>query len=340
MAILDLILQYVVLILVVVGLVLLARSPQIQVAFRQALDLVWRKKYLWFIGALAGLGAYGGEANFFARKIDSASLFDDLLSALRDSVIQGQAQRIWDIVRNAFSSAPMQMSAILIGILALFVLVLWLVLISQGALTRIAVRFAEKKPASFFDGVATSSARLWDIFRLSLIFFLIGWGVWVVVAGLPSIISIVSGNDAWRAVAKAGSYVSLVVGVINLFLLHYAFVEMFIGERVGAVPAIARAWAVLRRNFLFSIEIALSLFVANIIALVVIAAVLVFFVFPGNLTNLVVDVVVLFILLGFLTSFSYGVTASLYLRMREQTPVGKLGQWTEKIVNLSKKSST
>ena len=338
MYVINLILQYLLVILFVIGVIVVARSQTIQGVLKNGLQVLWKKKILWFIGAFAGLATYGGEANFFANRLDAVSSLTSLINALQDAVVKSQAQQVWTVIRRVFASAPGLMSMWILGALLVAAAIIWIVLMSQGALTRIVGRFMQQQPSSFFDGVATASKRFWDIVKVTIIFFLIGWGIWFLVTGLPAILFFVTKNTAWQSVAQIGAYVSVVVSAVNLFLLQYAFLEMLAWDQ-PAVASIRKAWSIFREHTLISIELALALFIVNLIVLIQVAAVLVVFVFPGDVRSLVFDILVMFFELGLLTTFSYGATAALYLQMRQGRPVGMLSAWTEKIVNMANKSS-
>lgn len=338
MNVLNLILQYLLVILFVVGVIVVIRSKIIQGVLKNGIQVVWKKKYLWFIAAFAGLATYGGEANFFANRLDAVSSFTSLINAINDAVVKSQAQHVWTVVKRVYSSAPGLMSMWVLGALLFVMAIVWIILMSQGALTRIVGRFMHEQSASFFDGVATAGKRFWDIVKVTVIFFLIGWGFWLLVTGLPAILYFATKNDAWKSVAQIGAYFSVVVSAVNLFLLQYAFLEMLVWDE-PAIIAIRKAWGIFREHTLLSIELALALFIVNLVVLVQVAAVLVVFVFPGNIPTLVFDILVLFLELGLLTTFSYGATAALYIQMRQGHPVGMLSTWTEKIVNMANKRS-
>lgn len=340
MNILNLFFQYLALLLVVIGFIVVFRSRLIQQVLRQGLELMAHKKYLWFIAAFAGLATYGGEVNFFTNRLDSAKLFGDLISSLQDNFVQGQAKIIWSIFLRVFKGSPVSMLAYIVGFLAFAMLILWTMVMSQGVLTRIAGRFIQKKQTSLLDGIATASRYFWDLCKVSIIFLLIGWGVWLLIAGLPTVLFLSTDRTAWQFVAQIGSYVSLFVSALSLFLLQYSVVELVVMEQSGAVPAIRRAWAILQRNMLLAIELALGLFIVNMISLVIFASVMVFFIFPDSIPKLVADIVILFLQLGLLTTVSYGATVALYLQMQQRQQSGMLGGWTEKIVNLAAKKPT
>ena len=337
---LNTIFQWIAFLLLAAGFYIVYRSTIIKSVLREGFELMAHKKYLWFIAAFAGLATYGGEVNFFMNRLDGTKVFSSFITSLQDSFVQGQAKTIWNIFVRVYKDAPMTMSAYVVGTIAFFLLMLWVIIMSQGILTRIAGRFAQKKQVSLFDAIRVTSVYFWDICKVSVMFLLLGGGVWVIVAGGPAILFTLTKNNGWEVMAQLGAYISLFVSAIGLFLLQYAIVELVVMEQPGAVGAIRRAWHILRRNLLLSIELSLGLFIVNMISLIVFAAVVVFFVFPESIQNLTADVLILFVQLGALTTISYGATVSLYMQMQQRQPGGVLSGWTEKIVNLAPKRPT
>lgn len=337
MNILNIFFQYLAVLLVVIGFIVVYRSRLIQQVLRQGISLMLHKKYLWFIAAFAGLATYGGEVNFFTNRLDSAKLFGDLINSLQDNFVQGQAKIIWSIFLRVFKGSPVSMLAYVVGFLAFIMLILWTMVMSQGILTRIAGRFVQKKQASLLDGIAMASRYFWDLCKVSIIFLLVGWGVWMLIAGLPTILFLTTDKVAWQFVAQVGSYASLFISAMSLFLLQYSVIELVVMEQPGAVAAIRRAWAILQKNVLLVVELALGVFIVNMVSLIVFASVMVFFIFPDNIPKLVADVVILFVQLGLLTTVSYGATVALYIQMQQRQQNGMLSGWTEKIVNLATK---
>lgn len=337
---LNIIFQWISFILIIIGVIVVSRSVVIKQVLREGFELMVHKKYLWFIAAFAGLATYGGEVNFFTNRLDGTKVFSEFVTSLQDSFVQGQAKTIWDIFVRVYKSSPMTMTAVAIGVIAFLLLVLWVVIMSQGILTRIAGRFAQKKNVSLFDAISMTSKYFWDICKVSLIFILIGWGTWLIVAGLPAVGFYITKNSGWEVVAQLGAYISLVVSAVGLFILQYAIVELVVLEQPGAVGAIRRAWHIFRKNTLLVIELSLGLFIVNMVSLIIFAAVLVFFVFPDTVGKLVITVLALFIQLGMLTTVSYGAMVSLYVQMQQRQPGGVLSGWTEKIVNLAPKRPT
>lgn len=319
---------------VVLGLILLFSAKSLRPYLLNGIKAIWQKKYLWFLGIFAGLAAYGGEVNFLARKIFDISSFRDIIIAIRDAVAEGQTNEITTLLRNGFQSAPGLMISYALLILLIIALIYWLIIIAQGAVMRITGRMAMAQPTSFIDGISTSSGKFWEQVKVVIIFLLIGWGAWLVLAGLPTLIYFLTRSDPWTVVAQIGSYASLVVSFVNLFLIQYATAAVLLSDK-RAVEAIVMAWNLFRRNTLITVELALVLFAANLVVLVLVASLLTFFFPLPTLPGFVTTLIILLIELGFMSAFSYSATVQLFVQLQKAAPESKLGQWTERIVNLA-----
>ena len=77
------------------------------------------------------------------------------------------------------------------------------------------------------------------------------------------------------------------------------------------------------------------LFAANLIVLVVVASLLTFFFPTPTPTGFYITMGVLVLELGVMSAWTYAATNGLFVWLLKDSPVGKLGQWTEKIVNLT-----
>lgn len=339
MHIVNIILQFLAAALIVLGIVLLFSAKTLRPLLRQAWQIVWKKKYLWFVGIFAGFVAYGGEVNFLVRKVLDVASFREVITAIRDVVSNGQADNLLTLLRQGFSSSPFLIISYIFLALLMVAIVYWLIIISQGAIMRLTGRMAMNQPTSFADAISTASGKLWELVKVAVIFLLVGWGAWLILAGLPTMIYFLSGQGAWANVAELGSYASMLVSFVNLFLIQYATAAIVLLDK-SAVDAIVLAWHIFRRNYLITFELALVLFAANLIILVLVAALLTFFFPTPTPTGFYITVAVLVVELGVMSAWSYAATNGLFVWLLKDTPVGKLGQWTEKIVNLATAKKT
>ncbi len=332
--ILDIVIEWVAFGLVILGIVLLFASKTIRPYLRQGLQIMWSKKYLWFVGIFAGITAYGGEVNFLMQKVYDVASFRDYIAAIREVVVKGEAHDFLNLLRQGYANSPWILTGYVAIIILLIALIYWLVIISQGLIMRLAGRIVAGESGTFIDAVSTTAGKFWSLLKVAIMFLLIGWAAWLVLVGLPTMIYFLTGASAWTGVAQVGSYISLVISFFNLFLLQYATATVVLYSK-QPVDAVVHAWRIFRRNILLTFELALGLFAANLITTFVLAAVLAFVFQVQTMTTFISMLVILILQLGLSSAFSFASTTALFVHLQNNSPESKLGQWTEKIVNLA-----
>lgn len=324
---------------VVLGFIILFSAKSLRPFLLAGWDVVRKRKELWLIGIFGGLAAYGGEVNFLARRIYDISNFRAFVTAVRDVVVQGEADEFFRLAKEAFSTAPMTIVMWVLLLLLLAAVIYWLIVVSQGIIIRIAGRLAQNQPTSFIDGVSVASRRFWDMVKIAVIFLLIGWGAWLIVVGIPTMIFFLSNGKFWADLGEIGSYVALIVSFVNLFLVQFAYAASILYDK-PAVEAIVHAWRLFRRNVFVTIELSLGLFTVNLLVLVIVAAVLSFFFPVPSPAGFYTIIAVLIFQLGVVSVFTYGATVALFVKLQNASPESKLGQWTQRIVNLATPKKT
>jgi len=319
---------------VVLGFIILFTAKSLRPYLLVGWEVVRKRKELWLIGIFGGLAAYGGEVNFLARRIYDISNFRAFVTAIREVVVEGQADEFIQLGKDAFASAPMTLIFWTILLLLIVAVVYWLIVMSQGVIIRIAGRIAQGQPTSFIDGVSMASRRFWDMIKIAIIFLLIGWGAWLIVVGIPTMIFFLSDGKFWADLGEFGSYVALIISFVNLFLVQFAYAASLLYDK-PAVEAIGHAWRLFRRNVFVTIELSLGLFAVNLIVLVLVAAVLSFFFPVPSPAGFYTIIAVLIFQLGIVSVFTYAATMALFVKLQNASPESKLGQWTQRIVNLA-----
>lgn len=302
--------------------------------FQRALEIVWRKKYLWFLGFFAGLVAHGGEPDLLFRPTSSLTTVRDYLTGLRDATQSGDWDRFVDSLRDFVASYPLNtIGIVLVGII-LFVTILWLVIVSQSAIVTVVGRTFQKKLATLFDGLAAGAAAFWPVVTINVLAKLLTWSLWVIVFGIPAIVFLISGTTAWSLIASIGSLVvTLPVAIGISFLTKYA-INGIVLQGLDPVSAIRHGWNLFKANWLMSMEIAVLVFLVNIAVVYVVAGVAVLTVQSiTSWTELSILLVALGFVYAFVSVFSYSVWTIAYLKFLEGTPESAIGRWTSRLVS-------
>lgn len=302
---------------------------------QQALTMIWRKKYLWWLGLFAGLATYGGEINFLLNKYDTVARFRKILSAIRNLFFEGQAQVFLQQLHRVWTTDAGRLLAYLAVAVLLVVFIFWLMLVSQGALIRITGRVNQKKATSFLDGIATSSGKFWTLVQLNIMAALLGWGLLVLLAGVPAAIYLINGLPAWSLVAHITTIVSVVVSAMIAFLVQYATAGIVLRDQTLMV-AIIQSWRLFRQNLLVSVEMAVIIFLLNLATLFVVLGVTVLLVSPFSVAGLLTILIIIAIEYAIMSAFSFAAWTITYLRLVEGSAESKIGRWTTQLVNFTK----
>lgn len=301
---------------------------------QQALSIIWRKKYLWFLGLFAGLVAHGGEPDLLFRSTNSITWLQDNVTALRDVVQSGDADQFFRQLQSFFTTYPANAIGFVGAILLTLIAIFWLVIVSQAALVRIIGRTAEKKPTSMFEGLAAGAGRFWPLVGVNVITKLFTWALWIILAGLPAIAFFVTGDRAWVITFSVGSLlVTLPLSMIASFLTKYA-IAFVVLEEANVVDSLRRAWRLFRTNWLVSIELAILVYVINLAAAIVVASVtLLFFQTLTSFTEFFALLFVLAVVHSFVSTFSYAAWTVTFQKLLLGKGESKIGAWTTRLTN-------
>jgi len=302
---------------------------------QQALDLIWRKKFLWWLGFFAGLATYNGQADFLFKNINAVDSMQQYLVAVRDVVKSGQADSFFHLIRDFFVSQPAIAFSYLFLIILIALIILWLIIVSQAALVRIVGRSVEKKTSGIFDGLAVAGERFWPLFTINVIAKLFTWGLWVLLAGIPAIIYYLNGTFAWAVTMSIGWFlISVPLSIVISFLILYSSAYIIL-QGLPPLPAIRQAWKLFKDNWLVTLEIAGLIYLFNIVVSFIVTAVAFYTIQPYSWTGLGLLLFVLALELSFLSAFSYTAWTIVFQKLQTGRPESKIGQWTTRLVNLA-----
>ena len=302
---------------------------------QRALEIIWRKKFLWFLGFFAGLATYGGEINFLISNINSIDVPQRIVGGLRDAAAKGQIDNFFDQLRLVFRLYPGQAFGFVVLLLLIAAAIIFFVIISQAAIMRIVGRTAEKKAGSLFDGLANGASKFWSLFNVNLISRLFVVALAVIFAGIPGIVYYLNGNFGWAVTMSISWFIIFVpVSLVVSLLTQYAIAYISLEDQT-APQAMRNGWKLFRENWLVSLEMAFVIFAFNLLVVVMITALALFAVSPYTLRGFLFLMGVLSLELGFLSAFTYASWTILFQRLQEGRQESKLGAWTSRLVNFA-----
>lgn len=233
---------------------------------KQALDITWKSKYLWFFGLFAALLGNGGEYEILFRAL-AGNFNNDFFAGFRAIAQTGVFSM--QGLRNLADLLVTQPLSVIISILvlviflALFAFVIWLVNVSQAALVNNTLSKIDNKKVSFREALDSGISKFWPVFGFNFISKLI------TIASLAVISFIVLlGNNL-------GSAMSIIIYtfVVLLFIpiaMSFSFIVKYgIGYTVINDVKFAEAFQsglnLFKKNWLISLEMAFILYFLNIV---------------------------------------------------------------------------
>jgi len=243
--------------------------------YRQALShgwkLAWNHTWLWPLGLFAALLGQMGLIELFTKLQLGANNF-----AL-SSIFLGIRRAGGEGLGLTLSSVP-EIAWLLVSLFALLLGLVFVAVVSQGALVSITARSTKSKKlpdigTSWHVGVKHG----WRVFFINVLKKLAMWGLAVVIGWATANVFLdPSGGDLWMFVAifLLASLVGLVLSFLAIYAIGYVVVEEY-----GFVDAVSAAWHLFTDHWLVSLEVGLIVLVFNaLLALVGVFGVFVFFI--------------------------------------------------------------
>ncbi|MDP2709347.1 MAG: hypothetical protein Q8O93_04900 [bacterium] len=241
---------------------------------KQSWQLTWRNKYLWIFGVFAALLGNGGELEILFNNIGAnpgQALFPSWHRAIPSGLFSGQTlSNIGLLLKQDTFNIILLLLACLI-MLAVFIFLVWLVVVSQAALVNNSAALINQKKVAFKDGLNAGILNFWPVLALNII---LKAAVYILMAliALPLILS--GGNFAANIFYAVALVIMVPVAIVMSFIMKYAIAYVVINGS-GIFEAIKRSWLLFGRNWLISFEMAVILFLINLLAgLVIILVVL------------------------------------------------------------------
>jgi len=245
---------------------------------KQAIDITWKSKYLWFFGLFAALLGNGGEYEILYRAL-AGNFSEDFFGGFRQIASTGIFST--QGLRNLADLLVTQPISVIIAILvlliflALFAFMLWLVNVSQAAMVNNTLAKIDNKKVTFREALDSGMSKFWPVFGFNLVSKMIT----IVSLSVISLIIILGNN--MRSVMSTIVYVFVVILFIPIAMSFSFIVKYGIGYAVISnekfLAAFQSGWNLFKKNWLISLEMAFILYIINIIiALLFIVVVLVF----------------------------------------------------------------
>ena len=310
---------------------------------KQALNLSWKNKYLWFFGLFASLTIAGGtiESQFITQSFGegvTGSSFAGLESILNAAGIFGA---IFIGIPALFSQniiVILNSITIIILIVALAAAIIWLAISSQAAIVKATKKLLNSKKKiqslEFRESLSEGSKKFWPVLLLNiLIRFLITIAFFI--SSLPLLLMIIS-DSYFFVILYTILFVIFVPVALSLSLIVKYAISYCILEDEPFIKALEKGYDLFKKNWLISLEVGVLLFLITLLSSFVLLVLLTIFVFPlfaaGAIFSyfwlIALTVLIAFIVVitfgSLLTTFQISSWTNLYLHLKANKGRAKL----------------
>ncbi|HRY63114.1 MAG TPA: hypothetical protein P5267_00690, partial [Patescibacteria group bacterium] len=229
-------------------------EPTYRPILKRAWQIAWRFKYLWFFGLFAALLGTGGMYNI-NFSVDEASNQGNWLMSLKGFLSGESATGLtWD---KLVANMNIWIVVLFLMLLLAGLFLLWLSVVSQGALIYGVKEANQGRTLLFGQAFAKGREKFWSLLALNLVMGLIALAILMIVT-LPFLILVFKPQYATTAASLfiAASFMVMVpLGVVISFVIRYSL--FFIVNKDRSIKAaISEGWRMFKRNWLPSAEMA------------------------------------------------------------------------------------
>jgi hypothetical protein len=230
---------------------------------KQAWQLTWHNKYLWWFGIFAALLGNGGELEILFNNIGNdpkQALFPAWQNIASTGVFRiSTLNNIINLFRQDFLNMILVLIISLI-VLAIILFIVWLVIVSQAAIVNNASLVISDKKNTFRDGMDSGVLNFWPILILNILIKAVIYALLIIIS-LPMIFY--QGNTSANIFYILSLMIIVPIAIVLSFVMKYAIAYVVINKlKVG--QALKQSWRLFRKNWLISFEMAVILFFINL----------------------------------------------------------------------------
>ncbi|MFA5318556.1 MAG: hypothetical protein WC323_03740 [Patescibacteria group bacterium] len=244
-------------------------------------QIILHNRYLWFFGLFAAFLSNSGVYKSLYGDT-SNNIVDDWLAlketgifsfSIFSKIIEAGQEDLWGLLLRL---------SVLAVVFLLAVFILWLSIVSKGALVNNIAQMNFKKPADFRGGMKSGRKNFWPVF-----FFKVGEKIVVVIFLLAALLFVLLTSSYAENSAMLWFYYSFLailffITFLVSLVINYGIASQIIkGTRF--VDSLQTGFKMLKNNLLNSVEAGIVIFIVNFIlsfaALVIISAIAIPFIF-------------------------------------------------------------
>lgn len=242
--------------------------------FKKAWRISWRNKSLWFFGLFASIVSFGAELKIFSRALSQDSglkVINNIGLFIKTGIFSRQALENISFLLKTETKSMIFIFLILLVILALVIFFIWLATTSQISIMN-SVKKIEKEgeqKIKIKGQIKKANKKFWPVFLMNALTWLVINGVTLLISLL--LVVIIIQNKTYLTILYGLLFIIFIPIILFIsFIIKYAIAYIVIdGKKVSS--ALKKAWALFRKNWLISIEVAISLFFINLLIILLIS---------------------------------------------------------------------
>jgi hypothetical protein len=237
---------------------------------KQAWKISWRYKFLWFFGLFASLVSFTAEMRVFSQAFNQEAgikTLNDTKIFLETGILSGNA---WKNAIELFKTETVSMLIVLLVlllILAGIAFFAWLSTVSQIGIISSVNKIIKKRREvlNIRKGIKAGNKKFWPVFGMNVIIGLV-----------ISLISLFTSYLLISAILQDQVSIILLYGLVFIifvpvslflsFIFKYAIAYSVL-ENKKFCNAIKQGWRLFMRNWVVSVEMAIILFLINIVVI-------------------------------------------------------------------------
>ncbi len=322
-----------------------------------------KNKGLWLLGLFAtilgGIGEYEILMGAFYGQVSQEGIISSTIASFNQGMSRGleiSGGNIWLSFWQSLTANPVSVIVpiiIMIISLVITIFLIWLGIISQGGLVQGISQTNKNRKLSLNEGLDFGAKNGWSILWINVITKAVIF-IFLFFIGREILWINASGFSVVKLVLYYFSFVIFMMAVLIASFLFRNQLLFIILKKMKFVPALKAAWELFIRNWLISIEMAISLFIAYIIAAtlnVFIVAVLTavpavvlpaYFPFLPFIISVIIAAVSLilmfvfvFTITGLLLAFQWSCWVLLFAKLVDGEEIPKIVRSVEQLKNFS-----
>ncbi len=315
---------------------------------KQAWKISWKNKILWFFGFFASLISFGAELKIFSRAFSQESglkIINNIGLFIKTGIFSKNALYNLSYLIKTEPWSAILLFLILIVTLAISLFFIWLATTSQISIIDAVKKInkEDKEKINIKDQIKKSKNKFWPVLGMNVLIWLIINGVTLLIS-LLLVVIIIQNKSSLLAIYGLLFIIFIPIILFLSFMIKYAIAYIVIdGKKIS--DALKSGWELFKKNWLISIEMSITLFFINILAMAIISIIvfLIFLVLAGiamttaififssqaffwGLISIAILIAVILVSLGsaIINTFQISAWTELFIKLKEEKTSSKL----------------